>query len=436
MSVTLTVGNSFSKITGLKDQDFQVLRKLLSYKVDYATAQFIPNPANHVKYCIDKTGNFASGLLPRVLEFLGDKKYDVTLPEVKAPKKYTNRGFKASMKLEPYKDQEKALKAVVKNMRGCISMATGSGKSFVIAMLLAKLKMKTLIIVPTIELKNQLTASLKDQLNSLDGVTIENIDSTSLETATDYDCLVLDEAHRAAAKTYHRLNKRAWNNISYRYSLTATPFRNDSEETLLYESIAGQVIYTLTYQDAVKAGYVVPVEAYYIDLPKQFVEGYTYQEIYQELIVNNNERNYIIAQFMAGLQETDKYGLCLVKEIEHGKKIADLAKVSFANGADEDSRVHLRDFSSGRINTLIATEGIAGEGVDTRPCEYVLIAGLGKAKSAFMQKVGRSVRRYPGKETAKVILFRDRSHRFCLRHYREQCKILKEEYGVLPVRLD
>ncbi len=71
-----------------------------------------------------------------------------------------------------------------------------------------------------------------------------------------------------------------------------------------------------------------------------------------------------------------------------------------------------------------------GEGIDSRPCEFVVVAGLGKAKSAFMQQVGRAVRTFPLKETAKVFLFRDTSHKWCLKHFNEQVKILREEYGV------
>ena len=108
----------------------------------------------------------------------------------------------------------------------------------------------------------------------------------------------------------------------------------------------------------------------------------------------------------------------------------------FANGQVEETRYYITLFNEKELPCLIGTTGILGEGVDTKPCEYVIVAGLGKAKSAFMQQIGRGVRVYPGKESCKIVIFRDTSHKFTLRHYREQCKVLKEEFGIVPLKLE
>jgi superfamily II DNA or RNA helicase len=433
--VTLKVGNSFSKISGLDDKQYRALRQVLSYKVDYATAQYIQNPANRVKYCIDKTGNFATGLVHRVLKFLKKSKIEYVMDCV-APALMREAPTALKSEMQPYPDQINALQAISFNHRGIISLPTGCGKSFVIAMLLSKLRVPTIIVVPTVELKNQLTETLKEQLTSMKFIKVENIDSAALKDCSAYDCLIVDECHHTAAKTYHKLNKTAWSHIQYRYFFTATPFRNDTEETLLFESIAGRVIYELTYQDAVKAGYIVPVEAFYIDLPTVPTEGYTYREVYSEIVVNNESRNLTIATLLSRLYFAEKSTLCLVKEIKHGEALNALTNVPFANGGDEESRKYIKMFSSGKIRALIGTTGLCGEGCDTKPAEYVIIAGLGKAKSAFLQQIGRTVRRYEGKESAKVIIFRDSSHKWSLAHFREQKKILLDYYGIDVVKLD
>src|SRR6185295_4275346 len=108
----------------------------------------------------------------------------------------------------------------------------------------------------------------------------------------------------------------------------------------------------------------------------------------------------------------------------------------FANGQDDTTRHYIKKFNNRELLSLVGTTGILGEGVDTKPCEYVIIAGLGKAKSAFMQQVGQAIRTYPGKETAKIILIKDKSHKFLLRHFNTQVRILKEEYGVTPMKLE
>lgn len=333
--------------------------------------------------------------------------------------------------MQPYPDQIAAASAAVKHERGILSMPTGSGKSLVIRLIIEALKVRTLVIVPSLEIKKQ----LKQVLTGLN-VSVENIDSRALIDERDYDCLIIDEAHHAAAKTYRKLNKTAWNGIYYRFFLTATPFRNDTEETLLFESIAGQVIYELSYSDAVLKGYIVPVESYYIEIPKQKTDAFAYSEVYTSLVVNNSLRNEIISKLLKTLQKNNVYTLCLVKEIAHGNILSELTGIPFVNGERDESRDYIRQFNKGEILSLIGTEGVISEGVDTKPCEYVIIAGLGKAKSSYMQKIGRCVRKYLNKESGKVVLFKDTSHKYLLRHFRVQVKILKEEYGSAALKIN
>jgi superfamily II DNA or RNA helicase len=296
--------------------------------------------------------------------------------------------------------------------------------------------MRTLLVVPSLEIKKQLQASMDQYFGKNNkNLRIENIDSKGLKDATDYDCLIIDECHHAAAKTYQTLNKTAWKGIYRRYFLTATFFRNQEAEQLLFESIAGDVIFELTYREAVAEGIVRPVESYYVTLPKRQVEGYTWAQVYKELVVQREDRNALIADLIALLNSNRIPTLCLVKEIEHGNLLSKLVNAPFVNGQDEDSRGYLRDFNEGKIKALIGTTGVLGEGVDTKPAEYIIVAGLGKAKSAFMQWVGRGVRNYPGKETCKVIIFDDPSHKWTKSHFKTQKEILIDEYGVEPVAL-
>ncbi len=434
--VTITVGNSVSKINNLPVDLFNKLRKLLSYTPN-AQAAYFSGGFVRPKHCVDKYGHFDTGLIYRVKAFLAENKIKYAW-DLNAPKKPTRLvDHKANFgSIKPYEDQLKAVEAVLKNHRGILSMVTGSGKSLVAALLASRLSVRTLIVVPSLEIKTQLTESFKAIFGAMPYIRIENIDSKALKTLTDFDLLIIDEAHHVASKTYHKLNRTAWKDIYYRVMLTATPFRNQTEETLLFEGIAGQVIFDLPYLKAVKKGYVARIEAFYIEMPKQATEAYTWSQVYSELVVNHAARNQKIADIMTTLHEAKQATLCLVKEVKHGENIAALTGGAFANGKDDDTRAYIKWFSSGKLKSLIGTTGILGEGVDSKPCEWVIIAGLGKAKSAFIQQVGRAIRTYPGKESGKVIIIKDRSHRFTVRHFNEQCKILLEIYGIKPIRLD
>lgn len=440
--ITLTVNNSYSQLSGLTTKQYQEIRKILSYKIDPKQAYFAGG-YNTTRYLIDKKGIFPTGLLylvNRWLEDANDFKPHHWNDKRKrpAPKKL----FKLDLGFEPYLNQKSAVHVAALKRQGIITMPTGYGKSVTMAMLVDKLQLRALIVVPNTELKRQLTENFRKYFGDTPNIVIENIDSPKLKTLTNFDVLIIDEAHHSAAATYRKLNKTAWSGIYYRFFFTATPFRSRNEETILMESITGQVIFKVSYADAVKEGVIVPVEAYYVDVPKQECESNNWQAVYKTLVVNNKERNKIIAGIIDQCFTCNFSILCLVKEIAHGNAIQKciasnklFTKVRFANGQDDASKIWISNFNSGLDCALIGTNGIVGEGIDTKPCEYVIIAGLGKSRNAFMQQVGRALRRYPAKESAKVIIFRDASHKFTLDHFKQQCKILKEEYGVIPVKL-
>jgi len=426
--IKIAVGNSYSKITGLSPKQDKELREALSYTVG-KDSQYYGGFGPKKKSLLSKKGEFPTGLLLRVWTLFPGVIIQYTRI---APSADIRMG--RMYKKEPYPDQLKAVNNALSEHRGIISMPTGTGKSLVIALIALRLNVKTLVVVPSLEIRQQLAMSLLEVLGANHKVTVRNIDSPDLKTMTDFDCLIIDEAHHVAARTYQKLNKTAWTGIYYRFMLTATPFRNDSEETLLFEGIAGQVIFELSYKDAVKRGYIVPVEAYYLEIPKtKGIDAVTWHQVYKELVVNNAGRNSMIRNLLFSLALDRKSTLCLVKEVAHGNN---LKPISFVSGADDESRQLIEKFNTGEVKVLIGTEGIIGEGVDTRACEFVILAGLGKAKSRILQAVGRAVRKYPGKESAKVILIKDRSHRFCLKHFNEECRVIKEYYGVTPIKLE
>ncbi len=427
MQLTIEINNSYSQIKNMTVAQYKGLRKLLSYSPNADTAYFSGGFVQ-TRYLIDKHGYFPTGLIDRVLRHLGDQiAYDGIIKKCRPPQ----AGGFYELK-DNYLWQANAVRAALNCNRGIISAVTGSGKSRVIKQLALSLGVKTLVVVPSLEIKLQLSETLKDLKN----VTILNIDSKALKTAKDFDCLIIDEGHHVAAKTYQDLNKRVWGGIYYRFFLTATPFRNQAHEQLLFEGIAGGVIYELTYKEAVKEGYICPIEAYYLKMPELEVYGHTWKQVYNELVVHHEHRNNVIGALMLRLNAAGASTLCLVKEIAHGQSLSHITGLPFANGQDEDSRRYIQQFNTGQIKTLIGTAGILGEGVDTKPCEYVIIAGLGKAKSAFMQQVGRCIRAYPGKESGKVIIIRDRSHRWTISHFNAQKKILLEEYNTKVLELD
>lgn len=441
----LFIGNSYSRLEGLSMSQFKELRELLSYDPGAKAAYFAGGHRSTKKYLIDKKCQFPSGLLPRVVKWI--ERGDMPIQKIDdRPLPKPRKGlFTMCLPYPPYPEQVSAAEACRKSERGIVVAPTGLGKSVIAALIVNAIQVPTLIVVPSIELKRQLRESLRnifgnERVGALGWpIAVENVDALDPnKELKGYDCVIIDEYHHSAAATYQKLNKKAWGGVFARFGLTATPQRNQDHEQILLESIISEVIYKVDYQVAVSNGRIVPMEAYYYDLPQQEIKGNdsSWASVYSECVVNNELQNRLIASVIATITTVKIPTLCLVKEVRHGEIISNLTGKSFVHGQSIDPAGLIAAFNNGHVNTLIGTTGIIGEGCDTKPCEYVIIAAGGKSKPAFMQQVGRAFRIYPGKESCKVILFNNPSHKWLKAHFKAQVKILREEYGVIPVRLE
>lgn len=424
--VILDINNSYSQVKGLTSSQFRELRELLSYKDD--SKAFYANTVSRPRRLIDAKGNFPTGLVYRVLVYFDDNDIEYQVSNnCKQPVKKLK--FKCSLPHLPTEDQNLAIARAKFYRQGIISMPTGTGKSMVIAMLINKFKVNTLIIVPNLGLKNQLIKTLNSAFGKTKYITVENVDSPKLKNMANFDMLIIDECHHSAAKTYHKLNK-VWNNVYYRFFLTATPYRSNDAEQILLECIAGQLIYELSYKEAIEKKYIVPIRAYYIDLPEIKNDYYTHQEAYKNLVVDNEHRNDLIVSKMIANNIKKQSTLCLIKEIKHGLELSSRIGCVFANGEDKTSSAYINQFNDGIYSILVGTTGVLGEGIDTKPAKMIIIASPGKSKPALLQQIGRGLRNHLGKEFCTIILFRDISHKFLLRHFKIQCKIIEETFGV------
>jgi superfamily II DNA or RNA helicase len=458
--IRLEIDNSQCRITGLSDAQFTKLRDILSY-TESTKSVYYNGFKSTKRNLMDRTGVFPTGLLylvQKYLEPMKDPSAVQTVDKRKRPKTHQLGLQSLFVKgdLKPYPEQLEAARAALTHGRGIVVAPTGVGKSFIAALVCEAFQVKTLIVVPSLELKAQTLSSLQnafgaDKVGPLDlsgeagkFITVENVDALDTKrNLKGVDLVIIDEFHHSGAKTYRDLNKKAWSSVYFKIGMTATPFRSQEHERLLLESVLSKVIYRIEYKTAVEKGYIVPLEAYYYDLPAIPLQcnPKNYAAVYSELFVKREDRNQLIAQLVANLHDQDASTLVLSKQIEHGEELARIIKaksgltVPFAQGANDNNRQLILEFNLREHIALIGTVGVLGEGVDTKPAEWIILAGGGKSKNQFMQNCGRAFRVFPGKESGKVILFRDPSHKWMLDHFRQCCKHLLEEYGIVPVKL-
>lgn len=407
-------------------------------------------------FLLDRKGAFPTGLLYLVEETLVKQGVLYDLQDARIAPRMPQ--VKLSMNLGgavPYPEQIAAGEAAKACGRGIIVAPTGVGKSLIAALVIERLGVPTLVVVPGLGLKAQVMAGLRRVFGDtlvgplINGkkkyfITIENIDALPDHPVEGFDCIIVDEFHRSGAEKYQARNRRCWDGIYYRFGLTATPFRTRSEERLLLESVLSKVIYKIPYQVAVDNGYIVPMEAYYVEVP--ILDGYKdrnkkYQTVYRELVVERDDRNELIAGMVATLAEQGVSILILTKQIEHGNTLRRMLAthgldIPFAEGANEHNEALVDDFNASGKGCMIGTVGVLGEGIDTKPCEWVFLAGGGKSRVQFMQNLGRAFRRYGNKQSCKIVMIRDQTNHWLEEHFQACCSYLKNEFGVTAEKLD
>lgn len=179
-------------------------------------------------------------------------------------------GYRPSLTFEPRSYQSEAIESWTRgDGRGVIILPTGAGKTVTALMAIAKLKLRTLIVVPTIELLYQWRDAVIERLGLSkkfvgvvgDGhkewraITVITYASAAMPNAPlkDIGLLICDEAHHLPSPSYAQIAIRS--NAPYRLGLTATPDRADGETSALYQ-LLGPVVYRKAPADLSAEGHI------------------------------------------------------------------------------------------------------------------------------------------------------------------------------------
>lgn len=203
--------------------------------------------------------------LPAIEDALGD-----TLQfrfDPRPPLPYTTRVTAAP---RPY--QMEALAAwQAAGRRGVVVLPTGAGKTLVALLTIDALQLRTLVVVPTLDLLSQWRAALLDGLalpseavgvagggeRELRPLTVITYESAARHPRllTRFGLLIADEVHHLPAPAYRRIAESAV--APYRLGLTATPERADAGHLVL-DQLVGPEVYRRTPADLADQGFLAP----------------------------------------------------------------------------------------------------------------------------------------------------------------------------------
>jgi superfamily II DNA or RNA helicase len=156
---------------------------------------------------------------------------------------------------EPFPHQTEALETWWQaGGRGLVVLPTGTGKTFLALLAIARAGRPALVVTPTIDLLNQwygeLKAAFGDPIGLLGGgsydfqpITVTTYDSAYIHLerwGNRFGLLVFDECHHLPGETY--LQAAVGSIAPFRLGLTATPERADGREHLL-EGLIGPQVY-------------------------------------------------------------------------------------------------------------------------------------------------------------------------------------------------
>lgn len=312
--------------------------------------------------------------------------------------------------------------------------ATGTGKTVTAVMDAKNCGGRTLFLAHTQELVNQASETFRRLWPSVTvgrymealkqpnaHVVCGSVQSVALHLDCfkddDFDYLIVDEAHHAAADTYQKV--LSYFKPAFTLGLTATPERTDDNKVIL--DIFKNTAHKLDIQTAVEIGELVPIRCIRIhsniDLTKVRFNSVQYNIRDLESKIYVPERNHLIVD--TWLQYVrDKRTVVFCASVKHAEQIAALfceagiPAVAVSGGMKQSERKEFQDkFVSREIQVLCACD-LLNEGWDCPETEVLFMARPTMSKVLYTQQLGRGMRLFEGKDSLMVFDFVDNASQY------------------------
>lgn len=412
----------------------QEIRKHFKYMKEFwRKSQYHKEKHNYPVYLIDKKGVFLSGLLPRLIKWCDEngleyKTYSpksLIAPHVKIEEVPKLHGITFR------EDQLRLMQSAKEEIHGVLISPTGSGKTVIAAGIISMFpKAKVLFLCHTISLIkqtikefntfkigkiSQVGSGSKDISGRIVVSTMQSFSKIPIEDICDkFDVVIVDECHHVSgfSGTYAKILTSLITPI--KFGITATPPISE-ESKLALEALIGPIIEEVTIEEAMNLDILAKPKVKLIRVPLhlQARAVANYPEIYTNCIVNYRLRNRLIIEEVKRLNKENKSCIVYVNQIEHGEKLLDIAErmevpCFFVKGSvDGEDREKLRnDLHNKKIMCVIATT-VWTEGINIRSLDCIIIAGGGRNEKILLQKIGRGLRIYIGKDEILIIDFVD-----------------------------
>jgi superfamily II DNA or RNA helicase len=222
----------------------------------------------------------------------------------------------------------------------------------------------------------------------------------------NFGLVILDEAHHCPANTFLKVVSSL--NPFYLYGLTATPYRRDRLEELMFQTIGPEITRIKAHKVELAGGIIMP-KILYRSIRSKTIHDNNIQYILKNEIVPNVKRNSIIVGDVLKEAALGNYCIVVTDRKVHAEILYDLIskgweKTGIATGNYSKKYVteQAKLLNNKEITVLVCTFALLGEGFDVPFLNRAFVTMPFRAEGKVEQLIGRIQRAAPGKDDAVV----------------------------------
>ena len=222
-----------------------------------------------------------------------------------------------------------------------------------------------------------------------------------------FGLVILDEAHHCPASTF--LKVVGCFNPYYLYGLTATPYRRDRLENLMFQTL-GNTVANITVKELDESNsIIIPRVKYKTFYHNKPIYENQPSKLLRDHIVFNKRRNHMIIGDVLVEAAAGNYCIVLSDRKAHCEILYDLISIGWdktgiatGNFTKKKNAEQIKKLTAGEITVLVCTNQLLGEGFDFAPLNRAFIASPFRFEGKCEQVIGRIQRIAPGKTDAIV----------------------------------
>jgi len=376
------------------------------------------------------------------MDFCKDRGYHLTVEEehqsYMSYDEFLVEFNKIDLPFEPHDYQIKAVYKALKERRLLCLSPTGSGKSYIIYLIMKMLGKKTLIVTCTTGLVAQMAKDLagygwdENKIGLIFSGQSKDVEDFDVVVSTwqslyklpegffeQFDIIVGDECHLFKAKSLSTLMEKT-KGQEYKFGFTGT-LDDTQTHRLVLEGLFGEVYKTKTTKQLIDDKKLAKVNVHsiilsYNDAERKLARTMTYQQEIDFILAHKKRLQFFsdMSEHLAGtsvylFNYVEKHGVPLYNALKLANKTKPTYLITGKTPVEE--REYIRNLADREEIDIVASFGTFATGINVVSIRNVIFTHPVKGKIRNLQSIGRGIRRKEGeKEEVSIWDFGDDLH--------------------------